>query len=224
MVLCFASKRCPLPVTRTMVSFPDRSVTCWTARHGDLVQFSGWQISRVCESKRYYSYRSGGYKPHHESIVEGSKYMSDSKHMFTLSGIRKPRLLFLAWDRNFFVVSLNMMRRGVLGNVGEELRKVALCDRNQVCIKVTTTNASWLNKRRTILKKLPGVLQKSVEWKGLASPRLRFFFHRTARNEFATKVTLIDTGLFFYTGILLVLYLSIFIRNLLALYSRLPSY
>ena len=52
--------------------------------------------------------------------------MSDSKHMFTLSGIRKPRLLFLAWDRNFFVVSLNKMRRGVLGNVGvgEELRKL----------------------------------------------------------------------------------------------------
>ena len=51
--------------------------------------------------------------PYHESIVEGSKNMSYSKHMFAFSGIGKPRLLFLALDRHVFVVSLKKMRRKI---------------------------------------------------------------------------------------------------------------
>lgn len=68
------------------------------------------------------------------------------------------------------------MRRGVLGNVGEELRKVALYDRNQVYIKGTIANTSWLNERRTILKKLPGVLQPGVELKSATLRDLGFSF------------------------------------------------
>ena len=89
--------------------------------------------------------------------------------------------------------------------------KVALCDRNLVCIKVTIANDSWINKRRTILKNLPGVLQTSVELKGLVSPRLRSFFHRTARNEF---IGCMSIGLFLYQGNIQVFYLPSFGNNL----------
>ena len=99
------------------------------------------------------------------------------------------------------------MRRGVLGNVGEELRKVALYDRNQVYIKGTIANTSWLNKRRTILKKLPGVLQPGVELKGDALRDLGFSFPERHETNLCIYQLHIHIGLFFYTGIYIPHYL-----------------
>ena len=93
------------------------------------------------------------------------------------------------------------MRRGVLGNVGEELRKVALYDRNQVYIKGTIANTSWLNERRTILKKLPGVLQPGVELKDDALRDLGFSFPERHETNLCMYQLHIHIGLFFYTGI-----------------------
>lgn len=107
------------------------------------------------------------------------------------------------------------MRRGVLGNVGEELRKVALCDRNQVYIKVTIANASWLNKRRTILKKLPGVLQPGVELKGHALRDLGFLFPE--RHE--TNLCICQLHIHTYRIIFLYRYILLLVYILLVLLS-----